>query len=159
MLASIQMLLEILDGNTANTGIHSLQSARIFSQYEGDPHEAVKVLEFTVLMCLIVGCWRVEMTRTADFSLLMCRAIQFLIAAVVVCVSSSPPERRQERHGIKAKILLFRGSGGKKDLLFEALCTYNKGMFTKWQVVKTASSSYENPSSEKQLPCILSSGK
>lgn len=117
---------------TAKTGIHSLQSARIFSQYEGDhPHEAIKILEFTVLMCLIVGSSKVEITCTTDFSLLMCRAIQFLIAAVVVCVSSSPPERRRERNGRKAKILLFRGSGGKKDLLFEALCTYNKGMFTK----------------------------
>lgn len=112
---------------TAKTGIHSLQSARIFSQYEGDhPHEAIKTLEFTV-----TGSSKVEITCTTDFSLLMCRAIQFLIAAVVVCVSSSRPERRRERNGRKAKILLFRGSGGKKDLLFEALCTYNKGMFTK----------------------------
>lgn len=57
MLASILMLLEILDGSTADTGIHSLQSARIFSQYEGDPLEAVKILEFTVYqhLCLIVG--------------------------------------------------------------------------------------------------------
>lgn len=60
MLASVQMLLEILDGNTANTGIHSLQSAWIFSQCEGDPHEAVKILEFIVLMCLIVGSSKVR---------------------------------------------------------------------------------------------------
>lgn len=71
------------------------------------------------------------MSCTTDISLLMCRAIQFLIAAVVVCVSSNHCERRQERNGRKAKILLFIGSGGKKDLLLEALCTYNKGMFIK----------------------------
>lgn len=49
------MVLGILDGNTTNFGIHSFQSARIFSQCKGDPHAAVKILEFKMLMCLIAG--------------------------------------------------------------------------------------------------------
>lgn len=43
----------ILDGNIANIDTHSLPSARIFSQYEGDTYAAVKILEFKIIMCLI----------------------------------------------------------------------------------------------------------
>jgi len=68
----------------------------MFSRCEGDPYAAVKILEFKMLMCLIQEIQRrLKMSCTTSFSLFLVRAIQHIVADVLVSVSSNPPERRQ----------------------------------------------------------------